>query len=64
MTFVTIRQAAKVVGLPHTCLRRMQIDNALPGFQSGNRYYVNLDLLVAKLDTESRTNSEGVEASG
>lgn len=62
MTFVTIRTAAKAVGLPDTCLRRMQKDNACPGFQSGNRFYVNLDMLIAKLDEESRANDTGKTA--
>ncbi len=59
MTFVTINQAAKAIGLPDTCLRRMQADNALPGFRSGSRFYVNLDMLIAKLDEQCRNNDEG-----
>lgn len=62
MRFLTIREAAKAVGLPHTCLRTMLVNKSLPGFQSGNRYYVNLDLLVAKLDAESRANDKSMTA--
>ena len=62
MTFLTIREAAKAVGLPHTCLRTMLANKSLPGFQSGNRYYVNVDLLIAKLDAASRANDTSMTA--
>lgn len=62
MRFKTIRPAAEEVNLPHTCLRKMLANNSLPGFQSGNRYYVNMDLLIAKLDAESRANDASMTA--
>lgn len=57
MQFQTINQAAKTIGLPHTCLRSMQAAGKLPGFFAGSRYYVNVDLLREKLETESRNNA-------
>lgn len=56
MQFLTINQTARAVGLPHTCLRGMLATGSLPGFYSGNRFYVNLDLLREKLEQDSRSN--------
>lgn len=58
MTFLTINQTAKVVGLPHTCLRTMLATGNLPGFYSGSRFYVNLDMLRDKLEQDSRSTME------
>lgn len=58
MPFLTINRAAAEVGLPHTFLRKMLARSDLPGFYSGNRYYVNLDLLRKKLEEDSRTTTE------
>lgn len=58
-TFMTINQAAKAIGLPHSCLRAMLASDSLPGFYSGSRYYVNLEMLKEDLDRESRTRSRG-----
>ena len=58
MQFLTINQAAKAVGLPHTVLRSMLTAHALPGFYAGTRYYVNVDLLRAKLEEDSRAAME------
>lgn len=57
MHFLTINQAAREIGLPHTCLRSMLADGRLPGFYAGTRYYVNIDVLREKLDAECRTNA-------
>ena len=54
MQFLTINQAAKAIGLPHSRLRAMLAAHALPGFYAGTRYYVNLDLLREKLEEDSR----------
>ena len=56
MQFLTIRQAAREVGLPHTLLRKMLENSTLPGFYSGNRYYVNIDLLREKLEQDSKAS--------
>ena len=58
MAFLTINRAAAAVGLPHTLLRAMLAKSELPGFYSGNRYYVNLDLLREKLEADSRAAME------
>ena len=61
MQFLTIRQAAKAVGLPDTCLRGMLATGNLPGFyggENGGRFYVNFDLLLAKLEQDSRSTME------
>ena len=55
--FLTINQTAREIGLPHTCLRTMLAEGQLPGFYAGTRYYVNVDVLREKLDTECRTNA-------
>lgn len=54
MKFMTINQTAKAIGLPHSCLRAMLAAGNLPGFYTGNRFYVNVEMLKEKLDSESR----------
>lgn len=54
MCFKTINQTAKAVGLPHTCLRSMLATGKLPGFYSGTRFYVNVDLFREMLEEDSR----------
>ena len=58
MQFLTINQTAKAVGLPHTCLRGMLATGNLPGFYSGTRFYVNVDMFRAKLEEDSRSTME------
>ena len=53
--FLTINQTAKEIGLPATCLRSMLATGNLPGFYSGTRFYVNLDMFRAKLEQDSRS---------
>lgn len=62
MPFLTIRRAAAEVGLPHTLLRKMLANSTLPGFYSGNRYYVNLDLLREKLEEQSHSATKDKES--
>lgn len=57
--YKTINQAAKAIGLPHTCLRAMLAQGNLPGFYVGSRYYVNFDMLKEDLEMESRSRSRG-----
>ena len=61
MQFLTINQTAKVVGLPHTCLRTMLANHSLPGFYSGSRFYVNVEMLKEELERESRERMRGGE---
>lgn len=58
MQFMTINQAAKAVGLPHSRLRRMRLEGRLPGFYGGNRYYVNMDRLRTQLEEDSRPSAK------
>lgn len=61
MQFLTINQTAKVVGLPHSCLRSMLAAGNLPGFYSGTRFYVNVEMLKDKLERESQRMMKGGE---
>lgn len=40
--FQTIRQVAKLFNLPEFSIRRLVKTNRVPGFYSGNRFYVNV----------------------
>ena len=47
---LTIRQCAAAGPLPEFTLRTMQRRGELPGFQIGNRFYVNYTKLLDKLE--------------
>lgn len=48
--FMTIRQTAKEGPLSEYCLRAMQKRGELPGVFSGNRFLVNYDRLLDRLN--------------
>lgn len=50
MRFVTIREVAKTGLLSEHALRVMVRRGEVPGFRSGNRFYVNFNKLVEKLE--------------
>ncbi len=52
--FPTIRETAKLGYLSEHQLRTMHQQGRLPGFYSGTRFKVNLNLLLEQLDAESR----------
>lgn len=52
--FLTIREVAKTGILTEHHLRLLEKQNRLPGVRSGNRFKVNLPLLIEQLDAESR----------
>ncbi len=52
--FKTIRQTAATGILPEHRLRLMQKQGRLPGIQVGNRFLVNVDLLVELLNAASK----------
>ena len=54
--FLTPRRAAETMGLPLAMLRTKIKRGEVPGFQHGNRFYVNLDQFAQKLEEESRDN--------
>lgn len=45
----TIPEAVRAGYLNESCLRRMRDEGELPGFKTGNRFYINLDALDLKL---------------
>lgn len=55
-TFKTIRQVAALGVLPEHRLRLMQKQGLLPGIQSGNRFLINVEVLVAQLNEISTMN--------
>ena len=57
MLLLTINQTAKEKGLPHTYLRARLAQGRLPGFYSGSRFYVNVDMLCEQLEAECRVNA-------
>ena len=61
MCFKTINPAAKEVGIPPFTLRSMVKRGACPGFYSGNRFLVNVDLLREQLERESRAAVTNVQ---
>lgn len=61
--FVTIRQAASTGVLPEYTLRLMEKQGRLLGIRSGNRFLVNIHLLIEQLERESLAQIRS-EASG
>lgn len=56
-TYMTIRQTASETGLAAGTLRTRLKNNKLPGFYAGNRYYINVPLLMEMIDAECRLNA-------
>ena len=56
--FLTIRQTAKTKVLPEYTLRLMEKQGRLPGVRSGNRFLVNVPLLIEQLDRESMEQTQ------
>ena len=59
MEYLTINATAKKYNLPAWVLRSMQKRSELPGFYSESRFYVNCDLLLQKLEADSRAAMSG-----
>lgn len=51
--FATIRQVAQMGLLSEHHLRLLEKQGRLPGIRSGNRFKVNVPLLIEQLDRES-----------
>lgn len=49
-TLLTIRQAAKLGIFTETALRRLKAEKRLPGVQVGNRFLVNVDQLIERVE--------------
>lgn len=56
--FQTIRQTAKLGILSEHNLRLRLAQGRLPGVYSGNRFMVNVPMLMQKLDAESEQGGE------
>lgn len=54
--FLTIKQAADEIGISAKYLRKRLANGKLPGFRSGNRFLVNVSMLCAELEKESRAS--------
>lgn len=48
--FLTIREAARALGISHDRIRAWQKEGLVPGFFSGSRFYVNFPRFKAKLE--------------
>ncbi len=57
--FQTIRQTARAKVLPEYTLRLMEKQGRLPGVRSGNRFLVNVPMLIEQLDRESLAQAGG-----
>lgn len=57
--FLTIRQAAATGILTEHHLRLLEKQGKLPGVRSGNRFLVNLPILIEQLDRESMAQASG-----
>lgn len=56
-TYMSIRQAAQFTGLGESYLRKSVQNNSVPGFYiagTGSKFMINVPLLLAKLDEESK----------
>ena len=61
--YLTINATAKHYDLPVWMLRTLQKRGELPGFSSGNRFYVDCELLMQHLEATSKANvTRSVEA--
>ena len=54
---MTIRETAKTGILPENRLRQMQHQGKLPGIYSGNKFFVNFEMLVQLVEQECRANA-------
>ena len=59
--FKTIPQVAALGLMPLYKLRELRKRGELPGFCSGNRFYVDLEAFTAMLDEACRVNQTGGE---
>ncbi len=53
MTFVTINQAHKATGIPAYRIRAMANEKQIPGFFSGNRFYIALEKFLEIMSREA-----------
>lgn len=54
--FMSIRAAARATGISEFRLREMLRQNTLPGFYSGTKYNVDVEMLVKNLRERSKVD--------
>ena len=59
MDFVTVNEAGRRGPIPAYRLRQMQKEGKLAGFFSGNRFYLDYDLLLEQIRAESMNQRGG-----
>lgn len=56
--FATIREVGRMAIVPEHFLRQMVAHGECPGFYNGNRFLVNVERLIVKLDAMSETGTD------
>ena len=56
MELLSINATAEKYHLPGHMLRQMQKRGELPGFYSASRFYINVPMLLEKLDADSKAS--------
>ena len=56
--YKTIRQTNKETGIPEAFIRSLVANEECPGFYTGNRFMVNVDQLMEKLEEESKSHTK------
>lgn len=57
--FISARQFAKLGVKSEAAIRREIALGLVPGFRSGNRFIINRELYIARIEEECRRNAEG-----
>ncbi len=52
--FITMKEAAKITGVPYGQLRRGCHAGTVPYIQSGQRFLINMPALIEQLNRESK----------
>lgn len=55
--FVTPNPFSKEMGIPRDFLRARIARGEVPGFRSGNRFYINRELFLRQLEAECMRNA-------
>lgn len=64
-TMVVTSEASRITGLPYSALRRLILEGKFTGFiRIGSRYYINLQLLEAFLNTPADDNAKTATVAG
>ena len=64
-TMVVTSEASRITGLPYSALRRLILEGKFTGFiRIGSRYYINLELLEAFLNSPAGGNEQPTTVAG